>query len=116
MPGRNSIRTIVAAAVRNSTPASLPASMRSSSTSRLPFFGVANGRLPARSLVGPIGSRRPALKRSVPESELGFLAHQVRRPRRGERHLRIDGADSVELAHELLDLLGDLRPDRAAGR
>src|SRR3954466_14113600 len=50
------------------------------------------------------------------QGELRVLAHPVRRPRRREHHRGVDGLDAVELADELLDLLGDLRPDRAARR
>src|SRR5690242_12651674 len=60
-----------------------------------------------RTLWGP----RP----SKPEGEFRILAHPLGRPGRRERHHRMDLLDSLELAHELLDLLGDLGADRAAG-
>ena len=53
---------------------------------------------------------------SVAERELRVLGHLVRGPRRREDHRRDDLVDTVDLAHELLHLLGDLRADRAGGR
>lgn len=52
---------------------------------------------------------------SVAERELGVFAHALGRPRRREHELREDLAHTVEFDHELLDLVGDLRADRAAG-
>ena len=52
----------------------------------------------------------------VAERELRVLGHLVRGPRRGEDHARHDLLDAVDLAHELLHLLGDLGADRAGRR
>ena len=51
--------------------------------------------------------------RSVAERELRVLGHLLRRPRGREDHRGDDLRHLGELAHELLHLLGDLRPDRA---
>jgi len=51
---------------------------------------------------------------SETKRKLGVLAHSLRGPRWRERHRRLDLLDPVELADELLDLLRNLRPDRAA--
>ena len=58
---------------------------------------------------------RPGLEGSVAERELRVLGHLVRGPRRREDHVRHDLLDALDLAHELLHLLGDLGPDRARG-
>ena len=52
---------------------------------------------------------------SVAERELRVLGHLVRGPRRREDHVGHDLLDALDLADELLHLLGDLRPDRARG-
>src|SRR4051812_4728094 len=68
-------------------------------------------------LGAPAGApARWELSRSEAERELRVLAHLVRRPRRREHHRGGDLVDVVELADELLDLLGHLWADRAAGR
>src|SRR5204863_2318286 len=59
---------------------------------------------------------RVARLSSVAERELRVLGHLVRGPRRREDHRGDDLLDTVELAHELLHLLGDLRADRAGRR
>src|SRR4051794_2922186 len=51
----------------------------------------------------------------IPQRELGILGHLVRGPRRGESHRRLNTAHALEFRHELVDLLGDLRADRASG-
>src|SRR3984885_14812671 len=51
---------------------------------------------------------------SVPERELGVLAHLLRRPRRHEDHLGVDRPDPVQFTDELLDLFCHLRADRTA--
>ena len=81
------------------------------------------GRSPATSR--SCGSRRATASRCLPhgarfgplvaERELRVLGHLVRGPRRREDHRRADLVDALELAHELIDLLGDLRADRAGG-
>ena len=71
------------------------------------------GNSPMRRRGSGIGRRVS----SEAERELRVLAHLVRRPRRREDHgRRRPSSTLVELADELLDLLGDLRADRAAGR
>ena len=62
----------------------------------------------------PARAARTAGGRSVAERELGVFAHALRSPGRRERHRRLDLLDAIELAHELLDLLGDLWADRTA--
>ena len=44
------------------------------------------------------------------------LAHLLRRPRRLEDHRALDGLHALQRQDELLDLLADLRADRARGR
>src|SRR5215204_2442006 len=53
---------------------------------------------------------------SKAEGELRLFAHALRSPGRSEDHFGVDALHSVQLPHELLHLLGDLRPDRAARR
>ena len=74
---------------------------------------------PARA--GGVARGAPRAARALPrrlvaERELRVLGHLVRGPRRREDHRRGDLVDALELAHELVDLLGDLRADRAGGR
>src|SRR5947209_3630708 len=81
-----------------------------------------NRRAPRRTAAS-IGARRrtgggevgPSRSGSEPERELGVFAHPLWCPRRREGHRRLDVLDSVELADELLDLLGHLRADGTAG-
>jgi len=80
----------------------------------LDFLGESLERSLAE-LLSAAGQPAPG-RGSVAERELRVLAHQVRRPGRREGHRRVDALDAVELAHELPDLLGHLRADRAARR
>ena len=52
---------------------------------------------------------------SEAEGELRVFAHPLGCPRWGERHRRLHVAHAVQIADELLDLLGDLGADRATG-
>ena len=61
------------------------------------------------------GNLYPVGAALVPERELRVLGHALRGPHRREDHLREDLLDSLDLADELLHLLGDLRADRARG-
>src|SRR5689334_6338380 len=86
------------------------------------WWGVATTRAPRRERAprvawDPSGtpfSANPSVCRLKAERELRVLGHHVRGPGRVEDHLRVHGLGSLELAHELLHLLGDLRPDRAS--
>ena len=69
---------------------------------------------PQRRAAAPRRPRPPSAT-SVAERELRVLGHLVRGPRRREDHVRHDLLDALDLAHELLHLLGDLGADRACG-
>ena len=73
----------------------------------------ADGEEAGRGEEKPAAKRKPRrqaeVKDSVAERELRVLGHLVRGPRRREDHRRDDLLDALELAHELLHLLGDLR-------
>ena len=55
-------------------------------------------------------------ERAQAERELGFLAHQLRRPRGVNVIFELTEVTPSKLADELVDLLGYLRPDRTARR
>src|SRR3954452_21024666 len=70
----------------------------------------------ARPLTQRYGSTRAKSAPLVPQRELRVLGHLVRGPRRLEDHRGSHLLDALELADELLDLLADLRADRARRR
>src|SRR4051794_34520921 len=93
---------------------------RSSITRRRPVYVV---RAADAGAAGASAASRTAVSASrrmggalVPERELRVLGHPLRGPRWGEGHRRLNTVDALEFRHELVDLLGYLRPDRASGR
>src|SRR5215210_101875 len=95
-----------------------PASIASTRGSR-PFtcFSLATACLSGSAGLYPAPAHgAPGPARLEAQRELGVLAHQVRRPRRREHHLRMHLRDALELAHVLPHLVRDLGADRAARR